>query len=223
MTTSMAAMQRPARLKIAISGSPGTGKTTLVRALATRLELAVVEEGLSPLASADQALLQLIASGRPARNDVLAARNRLIQAFLDWTESRASQYARHDRLVADRWEADVLDWWLMRFGQDNHNVHQITLALLRDMQAKSASMNVQIVMPLQVPFTAQPNEEGTPRNNGFTSRVLHNVLTLGLVQQFTPLRVIRVPDGPLSVEQRVDYLVTAIFSQQQNLNTSRNL
>ena len=206
-------MHNTTRLKIAVSGSPGTGKTALVKALAERLDLVTIEEGLAPLACADQALLQLVASGRAPRNDVMVARNLLIQAFHDWTASRATQYAQHGRFVADRWEADLLDWWLMRFGQDNHKVHQITAALLRDMQAKSATIDFHIAMPLQTPFTAQPNEQGIPRNNGFTSRVLHNVLTLGLVQQFTRLRIIRIPDGPLSVEQRVDYVIAAIGSQ----------
>jgi hypothetical protein len=87
-------------MKIAISGSAGTGKTTLAQNLARSLNCAYIPEHYEPLFDRPGKF-----NGAP---DVLA------KAFNQVLDIKLAEQAKHDSFVADRSPADLLNLWLAR-------------------------------------------------------------------------------------------------------------
>ncbi len=199
-------------LRIVVSGPPGSGKTTLVNALAARLELSVVAEDVLPVVYAEHLYRRVLRDAGSVKDDIRAAKIRWIQSFFAWTSKRSDEYAKHDRLIADRWEADLLDYWLVSFGKEKSGFDELTSKLLEDMQRKSRLLDFAIIIPLQEPFSADQNEDvpALRRTLSFTTRLLTSVLATGLIQQHAQVRVVNIPNAPLSVGERVELVVRAI-------------
>lgn len=86
--------------RIAFSGSAGTGKTTLARALAERLDVPYIEEGMRERVRAGLALYKM--------ND--DQRRDLMREL--WNEQREQELAAKEGFVSDRSAIDFAAFWL---------------------------------------------------------------------------------------------------------------
>jgi predicted ATPase len=203
------------KLKIAVSGFPGTGKTSLVKALGEKFDIPIIQENMLPIRNAEKDF----ATARMQRRteDLPALHAALVESFVSWDAGRTKEYQARDSFVADRWEADLLDWWLVRFGQGRASVDSVTTSLLKNFQEKSKIFNFVVITPVQKPFSFEPNEQGNTRSANLTMHVLNMAVTAGLVQHFTDLPALFIPNEPMSVEERVDF-VSAAFENAMRKN-----
>jgi len=188
-------------LRIAVTGFPGTGKTSLVKALGEKFDLPVIEENMLPIARAER--LMALAHMQNRQRDIPALRINLIEQFKQWDTDRTSLYKKAGGFVADRWELDLLDWWLVRFGLDRNNMDALTHRFLHNFKEKAKTFDLVVVTPTRM-FSQRPNEQGNRRSSSFTTQILSEAITAGLMHTQVDVPILRLPDKPLSVEQRVD-------------------
>ncbi|MCK9542421.1 MAG: AAA family ATPase [Novosphingobium sp.] len=204
-------MEQPRKpLRIAVSGYVGTGKTTFCEALAGSLDAPMIAEGMDGLLAAENAYHAAVRVPSPDRPAVAAARERLLGAFAEWAKRREALCARETSFVADRWEADLLVWWLTLLGGSGMAVDRETMTLLRDLRARASRLTHVIVMPFQKPFPGQRNSDGMVRRADFTTQALYEATLAGVIASFAGIRAIRLPAGAVSVEQRVDQALRAL-------------
>lgn len=203
-------MELTGNLRIAVSGFVGTGKTTLCATLGSRLGLTCLVEDMKGIADASAAYTRALATTdyQTAR----AAKKDLIRAFVEWARARADAYARHNRLIADRWEADLLTWWMMCFAFRSGGVDEITKRLIIDLQKKSRLFDYLVLMPLAKPFgeTGSRNDDGLLRKYDLTTHILDFSTTFGIIHNFAKSNIIKVPVSLNSVQERADYIMAAI-------------
>lgn len=202
--------------RIAISGSPGTGKTTLAKALSEHWSLPCIPEAVVEIVNADanyiSSLIDEPGSGRGG-TDPEASRDALVAAFMDWFASRDALLDNKPGFVSDRWELDLVGWWLMRFGIGSHGVEEQTHQLIQAMHQRSKQLDLVVVMSVSQPFTSRPNEQGLKRNVDLPGQVLNTALNLGLMAGFAQARTLSLPPSCKSVEERVNYISKMIESR----------
>lgn len=196
------------KLRLAVSGFPGTGKTTLCNALAQQYDLPVIAEDMMQIANRNADYLRLrMDPGTPAEA-LLEAKKQSVKSFFDWAQDREKKYAEHEGFIADRWELDLLNWWVVQFGKGSHSVDEFTLAMHRNFRKKSKLFDYLVLTPLEQPFERHrsTNDQGVRRKIDMTSHLLFTVVSSGLVKEFTNIRTIQIPRGSLSTEQRLAFL-----------------
>jgi len=201
-------------LKLAISGPTGSGKTTLAKALADKLGLPVLPEDMADSIQKEQAFRQLKKTETTEKSVLDQALAAWAQSHVDWFRRRANSYAETPGFVADRWEADLLDTWLIKLGSQVNEKY--TEALYNSMRNQSKQLDFVIMLPFQPAMGGERNDEGHKRAGGFAARLTKTAMTRGLIQQCTGLKVIDLPVGHFTVEQRVD-IVLKVF-QSANIH-----
>lgn len=199
-------------MRIVVSGPTGTGKTTLVKALAERLGLPVLAEEMNDLFRLEGLYKKARRDGRDKALLDQAA-SAWGSAFIDWAKRRSTQYDGHRGFVADRWEADLLDIWLVKFA--GRDVDKATAWLLNDMRRKARTLDLAVVLPLQDIMGSMRNEAALPRVGFLSGRILNSLLTRALIGQCPGLKTLQLPARPLSVDERVT-LVERAFAQRSS-------
>lgn len=209
-------------LKIAVTGFAGTGKTTLCKRLAEDLDLRVLGEGMVDITRANAAYARLSADAAAPRETVVAAKTDVAKAFAGWTAKRADDYACFDRLVADRWEADLLAMWLMSFACQQNRVDEVTVRLLEDMREKAKLFDFIVMLPVTQPFVkhGSVNDDGLRRNIDFTTHLLDFSVVYGLIHGFASQRVIHVPGELKTAEQRADFVLAKVRESHSRFSLS---
>ena len=189
-------------LKVAVSGFPGTGKTTLVKAISERFDLPIIQEDMFSIGNASN--LYDIAIRQNRTLDLPVLKRKLIESYLSWDKKRTEAYLSSQTFIADRCEADLLDFWLLRFSSSGSEIDQITNFLLKNFCNKIQKFDLIIMTPLSPPFSHLPNEEGNKRKSGFTLHVHNAAMTSGLIQSFTNTPILRLPTTAKSIDERLN-------------------
>lgn len=171
------------RPRIAISGSAGTGKTTLGRALAAELGVPFVEEGMRRRIEAG-----FRPHGYGAREWASLVREL-------WAEHRAAEEAAGEGFVADRSSLDFAAFWL-HYGL--HEDVDATEEFVAGLRAHAARYDRIVLLP----WGALPLvDDGVRSTNRWTQLRFHGILE-GLLARLAPDRVQRI-DGLGNVEERI--------------------
>lgn len=160
--------------RYALSGSAGTGKTTLGRALAARLGVPFLEEGMRR---------RIEAGFVPHGFTVHDWRALSIEM---WEEHRAAEAAATSGFVSDRSSLDFAAFWL-HYGM--HEVDGPTDAVLQSLFEHAKSYDRVFLFP----WGALPLvNDGVRSTNRWIQFRFQTVLE-GLVERFAPANVVRVP------------------------------
>lgn len=171
------------RPRIAISGSAGTGKTTLGRALAAELGVPFVEEGMRR---------RLEAGFRPHG---YGAREWAILVRELWDEHRAGEDAAVNGFVSDRSSLDFAAFWL-HYGL--HEDVEATERFVSDMRAHAERYDRIVLLPWgAIPLV----DDGVRSTNRWTQLRFHSILE-GLLSRMADDRVVRI-DPQISLAARI--------------------
>lgn len=204
------------KIRIAISGPNASGKTTLAKAVHEKFDLPLIEEGVKPIFEAQFQFNRLRKASAP-KEDLAKAKRAWADSFQQWVKDREMMYANHPGFVADRWEADLLDMWLVLFGRER-SVDPLTVKLLKNLRSKARTLDLVILMPLSRPLTQENNDVNLQRATSFTNRLLNSVVTTGVIYSTPHLRVLKIPSTPMTTEQRlalVEEAVSRIVNREQ--------
>lgn len=196
--------------RIAVTGFVGVGKTSLCEVLRRELGLDLIGEDMGSITDAGMNYMKLL--GGADRRAMLSAKGELVEAFIAWARDREDAYLRHPRAIADRWEADLLGWWLMSFAGRFSSVDSTTAKLIEDMQRKARLFDYVVLMPVRTPFGARGsrNDDGLHRNSDLTTHIFDHSITYGLIHSFTKSRVINIPVHLESTAERAEVVMRVI-------------
>lgn len=169
--------------RIAISGSAGTGKTTLGRALAAELGVPFVEEGMR----------RRIEKGFRPHGYGAREWAALIRDL--WEEHRAAEDAARDGFVADRSSLDFAAFWL-HYGL--HEDVDATESFVAEMRAHAERYDRIVLLPWgAIPLV----DDGVRSTNRWTQLRFHSILDR-LLADVASDRLLRL-EGARSVAERL--------------------
>jgi len=177
--------------RIAISGSAGTGKTTLGRALAAELGVPFVEEGMR----------RRIEKGFRPHGYGAREWAALIRDL--WAEHRAAEDAARDGFVSDRSSVDFAAFWL-HYGL--HEDVEATERFVAEMRAHAANYERIVLLPWgAIPLV----DDGVRSTNRWTQLRFHSILD-GLLGRAGHPGLLRL-DGARSVGERLSACIATPY------------
>lgn len=195
-------------MKIAISGSGGTGKTSLCHALSANLGLPAIEEQLQPVVEA-------INQVHKARQDqaspegISRAERFYAQICENWLNDRVALHEKFPGgFIADRWALDILQRWLVAGIQRNNDL--LTRKLLGHVQNEARQLDLVIITPMIQFQDEQVNEAGLRRQQSLSPRILSHAMYRGLLEQLTTVPRLYLSSQPSTVEERIAQVRVAL-------------
>lgn len=174
-------------LRIALSGSAGTGKTTLGKRLAAELGLPFIQEGMRDRIEAGLELHELSRAEQHALVEEL------------WSEQFAREEAASDGFVVDRSSYDFAAFWL---HYDFHIDRGATDEWIDRMVSAAARYDHVLLLPWGV----LPLEHDGVRSTNRWTQFRYHALLEGVLGRFaTGDQVVRVP-GTSELAERVRYV-----------------
>ena len=193
------------RLRIAVSGPAGAGKTTLVKALAAELSLPIIDEGLRALYDAQVALHQASRTPGTPPDVQRRALTNWMKTYFDWCDVRGAAYSQHPDFVADRWELDLFSYWLHAFVQ--YNTYDDTRRLHEIFLERSREFDLFVMLPVGTFDVEEHNEVGLRRQTSHNRSVLTQSSFTGLLFQVPGSAPRYAPLLVESVERRLADIV----------------
>jgi broad specificity phosphatase PhoE/nicotinamide riboside kinase len=179
------------RPRIALSGSAGTGKTTLGKRLAAELGIVFIEERMR----------QRLERGFDLHGLTPAAWRALMDE--DWSAQRAAEEDAAGGFVSDRSSLDFAAFWLhYALYEDERS----TDAWMERMSADARSYDKILLLP----WGSLPLEQDGVRSTNRWTQLRYQTILEGVLERFArPEAVVRVPDTD-DFEQRVRFVLEAL-------------
>ncbi len=183
-------------VRLAISGSAGTGKTTLASELAARYNCALVGEHYDDFFDEDHDFVKPASQLQKRISETLEAKNKLENGY--------------GNFVADRCPVDLFNLWLSRgFGGEQ----QKTVDLYRRCRSYIQKYDVVVVLPWSaLPLVQLDNGSGRRRRvlNSWTQLYNHSTM-IGLLHQWVSVsRLLPIPFAIAEVQARVGFVMKAL-------------
>lgn len=178
-------------MKITLSGSAGTGKTSLAMKLADALELPYVEEGMR----------KRLAAGLDVHDFGPDEQRELIRDL--WNEQLQAESACTNGFIADRSSLDYMAFW-MHYAL--HEAHEETEAFFGEMIDHARSYERVILLPHGVfPIEA----DGIRATDSWLQLRYQGVLEICLRRYTAEEQLLELPaiDG---IEKRLDFVLSAL-------------
>ncbi len=183
-------------MKIAVSGSVGIGKTTLVNQLAEQLELAVVEE-----------FYEEYFGGKSKFNSTFEEAAGVFRQVLEFKHNKEEEY---QSFITDRCPVDLMNLWLKR-GLQRGNTD--SRSFYEKCRAFSLDYDFIIFLPWDVIPLKQLDDVGKSRRRILNSwtQLDNQACMLGLAYSWLgDNRIIQLPASELDTQQRVDFVLEKI-------------
>ncbi len=179
-------------LRIAFSGSAGTGKTTLAKAVAEHLGLPYIEEGFRK--RVDQGLILY------KMND--AQRRDLMRDL--WREQLEQELAAAEGFVSDRSSVDFAAFWLHYALTDAESE---TAEFMAEMERETERTDRIVLCPWGVlPLVA----DGVRSTNPWLQLRYHALLA-GMHQRLSPPeKLLRLPESTTEFDERLKFVLAAL-------------
>jgi hypothetical protein len=197
--------QKERKVRIAISGAAGSGKTTLAQDLAKRLQLPVLHENWVSLAQAKAVYLAIISNESIGAEKKRKALGDWKLAYKTWLDARYKEQSQLNGYVSDRWAADAYSDWLRAFMKSKDD--GMALNMLKAMRTHSKMYDFFILLPVTAKIAEERNTENLRRDPSLHIRIMANALTAGLITHFLKRPIIEVPSSEMSREERVEYVL----------------
>jgi nicotinamide riboside kinase len=178
--------------RIAFSGSAGTGKSTLAQAVAKRMGLPYIEEGMRKRVDQGLALYKM--------ND--AERRDLMRDM--WREQLEQEQSSTEGFVSDRSSVDFAAFWLHYALTDAESE---TADFMNEMERASTRTDHIILCPWgTLPLVA----DGVRSTNPWLQLRFHALLE-GMHQRMSPAeKVLRLPESVTDFEERLELVLKAL-------------
>lgn len=190
-------------MKIAISGTSATGKTSLAQALSKQLNVPIIEEDFTSVAKSIFYFSQVHSN---ERNEAKEAMLKTMQRWLNNRVEMALNYK--DGFIADRWALDILVrfYKLSDFMADESTV----IKLIKHTQMFSRQLDCVVMPPVVYMGSETINETGLHRKTRADSRIFSHAMAHGLLEEFIGVPKIYLPHTKMSIEERVAFIIQKI-------------
>ncbi len=184
------------RPRIAFSGSAGIGKTTLAQAMAERLQVPYVDEGMRRRLEAG---LDLHTLTREQHRDLL------LELADEAQQSLEEALRDAGGVVADRSPLDALAFWL-HYGF-LHDEEVSTEAIIERQLQRCRCFDLIVILPWGV---LPLRSDGVRSTNPWLQLQFH-ALAIGLAQQFLrPEQLISLPKALTGLQDRIDWMLAKL-------------
>jgi GTPase SAR1 family protein len=184
-------------MRIAVSGSAGSGKTSLVESLAKQLELKIISEHYDDFFDKQGRYI------KPPK--------KLMQKIDQVLDSKHQQELDAKSFIADRCPIDLFNLWMTR-GYHSNKTHT------DDFYKKCIEYLKKYDFIILIPWGDIPLKQVDQADSN-RKRVMkpwiqfqHHSTIIGVAMQWIPLnKIIAVPQGLDGVERRCEYVMKALF------------
>jgi len=188
---------------IAISGTSGTGKTTLAKELSKKYDLAIKPENIHPLIDSFKKVL--LNKDPKLQNQLIT---NYVQIAYEWLDERQEFIQKNNRCILDRWALDILARFLFSnlFNINSDPIYKL-IELIR---TQSESLTVLIIPSIIQSSIPTLNEDNLARSSNMSRRIYSQASTIGLAKMYTRCPTILIPNQMTQLESRVNSITKAI-------------